>query len=41
MKNNVCDSRTFWKKIKPCFSNKGNICNKIMLVMKEEIVQKD
>ena len=40
-KETLCDNKILLKKIKPDFSDKGNMCNKIMLVMKEQNVQKD
>ena len=35
------DNRTFWKKIKPYFSDKGNRPNKTMIVEIDKIVRKD
>ena len=37
-KETLCDNKILLKKIKPDFSDKGNMCNKIMLVMKEQNV---
>ena len=34
------NKRTFWKEIKPYLSYKGNISTNIMLLEKDEIVQK-
>ena len=35
------DNKTFWKNVKPLFSNKGNYGSKIKLVEKEEIIDDD
>ena len=37
----VTDNKTFWKNVKPLFSNKGNYGSKIKLVEKEEIIDDD
>ena len=38
---NVSDNKTFWKSVKPFFSNKGLNSNNILLVKRNEIVNDD
>jgi ABC-type antimicrobial peptide transport system permease subunit len=39
--NNVTDNKKFWNTMKPLFSDKGGVCDKIVLVENNEIISDD
>ena len=38
---NITDNKTFWRTVKPLFSNKNNKSTKIILVENDEIITND